>query len=144
MWLLRRLNVDVVCIADWRDHVCRIGKKARRLDPLRMRNESPVTITLGGALVDTKSVQAWGSPRILERKVVRAARVGTDTGPRLRRGDTSDEIFLLGLAFGADGERVERAVGQREFQRFVLTIPQRSLAENFHSDHGLSCCLHLF
>ena len=36
-------------------------------------------------------------------------------------GDTADEVFLLGLGFGADGEGVEEIQPKSEIEGFVLT-----------------------
>ena len=37
-------------------------------------------------------------------------------------GDTANKVFLLGFAFGADGEGVEKIQPEREIQGFVLAV----------------------
>src|ERR1700723_843402 len=61
----------------------------------------------------------------------------------LRGGDAANQVFLFGIALGADGEGVEQAERQRELDALVLTIAQGALAENLHADHRFPRRFHL-
>src|ERR1700739_3101257 len=73
----------------------------------------------------------------VRREVVKALRAKV-SGSR----DAAYEIVLLGDGFRADGECVEDSKPERRAKRFILTVAQRALAENFHSDDGFSAGLH--
>src|SRR5579864_6163711 len=58
-----------------------------------------------------------------------------DKRPSIRlcsRSNPSDQVFLLGAAFGADCERIEHAGGESKLYGFVLPIAHIALAKNFH------------
>jgi len=62
---------------------------------------------------------------------------------RSSSGDAANQIFLLGLGFGADGEGVEEIKREGEAQGFVLAMAQLSLAEDFHADDAFAGGAHL-
>src|SRR6267143_387994 len=59
-------------------------------------------------------------------------------GPELGGGDAANQVFLLGLGFGADGEGVEEIEPEGEIEGFVLAMAQLSLGEDFHSDDAFA------
>src|SRR5260370_38702017 len=61
----------------------------------------------------------------------------------LSGGDAADEVFLLGLGFGADGESFEKIEPESEIEGFVLAMAQLSLAEDFHADDAFARGAHL-
>ena len=46
---------------------------------------------------------------------------------KLCGGDSADQVVLFLYAFSADGEGVEDAVGEREFEPFILTVAECAL-----------------
>jgi len=61
----------------------------------------------------------------------------------LRGGsDAANQVFLLGLGFGADGEGVEEIETESEIEGFVLATAQLALAEDFHADNTFACGAH--
>src|SRR3989442_443404 len=56
--------------------------------------------------------RAKGHPQRFERK---------GSGKLLCGSDAADQVFLLGLGFGADGEGVEETEPKSEIEGFVLT-----------------------
>ena len=59
-------------------------------------------------------------------------------GDLLRGGDAADEVFLLGVGFGADGEGVEEIEPESEIEGFVLAVAQLSLAQDFHANDAFA------
>jgi len=61
----------------------------------------------------------------------------------LRGGDAADEVFLLGLGFGADSEGVEEIEAESEVEGFILAGAEFALAEDFHADDAFAGGAHL-
>src|SRR6266849_2008793 len=57
-------------------------------------------------------------------------------------GDAPDEVFLLGLGFGADGEGVKQIEAESKIEGFVLAVAKVALAENLHADDAFACGAH--
>jgi hypothetical protein len=51
-----------------------------------------------------------------------------------RGGNPSNQIFLFGLVFRADGKRIQNPQRQGILQSLILTATHVSLPENLHSD----------
>jgi len=66
------------------------------------------------------------------------------TTERLSGGDAADEVFLLGLGFGADGEGVKEIEAEGKIEGFVLAVAEVALAEDFHADDSLAGGAHFF
>ena len=60
------------------------------------------------------------------------------SGKFLRGGDAANQVFLLELGFGADGEGVEEIEPESEIEGFVLAVAQLTLAEDFHADDAFA------
>src|SRR5260370_22705411 len=58
------------------------------------------------------------------------------------RSDAADEVFLLGLGFGADGESVKEIEAECEIEGFVLAVAKVALAENLHANDALTGSAH--
>jgi hypothetical protein len=58
-------------------------------------------------------------------------------------GDAADEVFLLGLGFGTDGEGIEEIEAESEIEGFVLAVAKVALAEDFHADDTFAGGAHL-
>src|SRR5260370_37251070 len=54
------------------------------------------------------------------------------------RSDAADEVFLLGLGFGADGEGVKEIEAECEVEGFVLAMAKVALAANLHADDAFA------
>ena len=61
---------------------------------------------------------------------------------QLGRCDSLNEIGLLRIAFGANGEGVEHAGAEREANCFILALAHCPLAENLHADDALALGAH--
>src|SRR5260370_18663462 len=59
------------------------------------------------------------------------------------RSEAGDEVFLLGLGFGADGEGVKEIEAECEVEGFVLAMAKVALAENLHADDAFARGAHL-
>jgi hypothetical protein len=53
-------------------------------------------------------------------------------------GDSSDQIFLFLLVFGANRKGIQKSEGEGIFDAFVLTLAESALAENLHSYYCLA------
>src|SRR6267143_4461787 len=62
---------------------------------------------------------------------------------RLSGGDAVDEVFLLGLGFGADRESVEEIEAESKVEGFILAMTELTLAEDFHADDAFAGGAHL-
>ena len=58
-------------------------------------------------------------------------------------GDALNEVVLLFLRFGADGEGVEHAGAEGIANGFRRAVAQVSLAEDLHADDALALGAHL-